>query len=175
MSQADLVTDTTADQSQQAFLQSLALLIEVPAIKPLPSARGSRTRHQRMPITGRTPRRSRRRLRREVRLAGSALLALVPILSACTLGWSNRPDRIVACAISDPLQSEVATDHDGLSDHSDPALPHRLGRAIASSGVVVLSTEPPAAASGTSVDPPVIFPGYILPDDTREDLLHEGS
>jgi hypothetical protein len=176
MSQADLVIDMTANQSEHALPHALAVLIEVPAINPLPIARAPRTIPRGAPTAGQRRRYSRRRLRREVSLAGCALIALVPIVSACTLGWSNRPDRIVACAIPDPLQSQAATDRDDFFENRLPAREGRDGQAaIAPSGAVVLSIEPAAAASGSAAETPVIFPGYVLPDDSREDSLHEGS
>ncbi len=104
------------------------------------------------------------------------MMALVPMLSACTLGWSNRPDRIVACSIRDPLQSQGATDRDRFGDNfalaqESPAAP----AAVTSPGVVVLSVEPAVVIPATTTEAPVIFPGYVLPDDSREDSLHEGS
>jgi len=46
---------------------------------------------------------------------------------------------------------------------------------IGSSGVVVLSIEPAVSAPGTGTEVPVIFPGYVLPDDSLEGPAHEGS
>ena len=46
---------------------------------------------------------------------------------------------------------------------------------VASSGVVVLSIEPAVVVPGTATEAAVVFPGYVLPDDSREDSLHEGS
>ena len=66
---------------------------------------------------------------------------LVPIVSACTLGWSNRPDRIVACSISDPLQRRArrtaTVSADIPPDRSEDQA--AAGRMIASRGAVVLS------------------------------------
>ena len=46
---------------------------------------------------------------------------------------------------------------------------------VASSGAVVLSVEPAVTAPGTVSEASVILPGYVLPDDSREDSMHEGS
>jgi hypothetical protein len=174
MSQADLLTEMTAMRPGRAFSHSLAVLIEVPAVTPPPTTRALRRMPRRARTLGRQPGRSRRRLRREVRLAGCALIALVPLVSACTLGWSNRPDRIVACVIPD--QSQRAMDLDGSTDSPLEAVESQAGKsAIALHGVVVLSIEPAVAPAGTTAEAPVIFPGYVLPDDSREDSLHEGS
>lgn len=174
MSQADLLTETTGNRSERTRPDSLAVLIEIPAIAP-PSSNGMLKAAQRKPRVQRHhPRRPRRRLRRQVRLAGCALLALVPIGSAFTLGWSNRPDRIVACSIPDPLSSQNTTDDDRITVAVALAREGQPGPS-ASPGVVVLSVDTPAVAAGTPADAPVIFPGYVLPDDSREDSLHEGS
>ena len=174
MSHADLIADVPLIRSQRTLPRSLAVLIEVPKIKARPSVRSWGVVLPRMQVVGRQARRGRRRLRREVRFAGCALMALVPILSACTLGWSNRPDRILACSIADPLQGRA--DSDGFAESPGSGGRDQPGQpAIASPGVVVLSIEPAVVLPGTATEAPVIFPGYVLPDDSREDLLHEGS
>jgi hypothetical protein len=176
MSQANLVIDMKADRSDRALSHSPVVLIEIPEIKPMPVSQVTRRAPQRVRESGRLSRRSRRRLRREVRLAGCALIALVPIISACTLGWSNRPDRIVACAIRDPLRIESTTDRPVFAENRKivPPGPDEQA-AIALSEAVLLSIEPVAVAPASAIEAPVIFPGYVLPDDSREDSLHEGS
>lgn len=102
------------------------------------------------------------------------ILALVPIVSACTLGWSNRPDRIVTCSITDPLARSA--DRDNLSGLLGASRENdRLKPESTSAGVVVLSIEPAVVVPGTTTEAAVVFPGYVLPDDSREDSLHEGS
>jgi hypothetical protein len=174
MSQADLILEMPPISSKRMSSTLLPVLIAVPKIKLRPSVGSRRVAQPHMRITGRVTRRGQRRLRREVRFAGYALLALVPIASACTLGWSNRPDRILACSISDPQQATA--DNDSFADA------HRLGvgykspqTTIASPGDVVLSIDPAVAIPRTVSEAPVIFPGYVLPDDSREDSVHEGS
>ncbi len=68
-------------------------------------------------------------------------------------------------------------DHYGHTEKLLPAREEGLAQqaAIDSRGVVMLSSEPAAVAAGSAAETPVIFPGYVLPDDTREDLMHEGS
>jgi hypothetical protein len=68
-------------------------------------------------------------------------------------------------------------DHDGIAEKLPLAREESPAEqtAIDSRGVVVLSSEPAAVAGGSAVETPVILPGYVLPDDTRGDLLHEGS
>ena len=174
MSQAELVTDMPDIRSERTLPRSLAVLIEVPELKTRPIKRARRTVTPRMRIVGRQVARPRRRLRREVRLASCALMALVPIVSACTLGWSNRPDRIVACSIRDPLL--LSADRDDLANLPRTSRENeRAQSATAFPGVVVLSIEPAVVVPGTATEAAVIFPGYVLPDDSREDSLHEGS
>jgi hypothetical protein len=174
MSQADLMIEMPRARSEHTSSSSFAVLIAVPEIQVR-----SRTDRQQMPqphmrVPRHETRRARRRLRREVRFAGYVLLVLVPIASACTLGWSNRPDRILACSIADPLQTTASIDSStdilrlgGMDQSPQPT--------IASMGTVTLSSKPVVTIPEAVVEAPVIFPGYVLPDDSREDSLHEGS
>ncbi len=74
----------------------------MPEVKGCKTARGrTRSRRHAATSTADDARRTKRRLRREVRFAGCALLALMPLVSACTLGWSSRPSRVLACSIAD--------------------------------------------------------------------------
>ena len=41
--------------------------------------------------------------------------------------------------------------------------------------VVVLSIEPATVAPGPETEVPVVFPGYVLPDDSLEESSHAGS
>ena len=133
------------------------------------SARGT----MRVPRIGRP----RRRLRRQVRVAGCALLTLAPLVSLCTLGWSSsHPSRILACSIADA--SEPATFPQKFANPRDQSLSVgiRTGPPVfGSPGAVAISIEPAGAAPGADSGVPVNFPGYLLPDDGREDRAHEGS
>jgi hypothetical protein len=172
MSRADTLPTMPVQRSDSAVSRSLAVLIEVPEVKD------DRLRPVRTRVAGhlesRRPRagRPKRRLRREVRVAGCALLTLAPLLSACTLGWSSRPTRILACAITDATARDRGPGDSALPrvQASGPGVP-----SIGSSGVVVLSIEPAVYAPGTGTEVPVIFPGYVLPDDNLEGPAHEGS
>jgi hypothetical protein len=173
MGQADLVIEMPAIRSEENLLGSLGVMIEVPETK----ARQTKGRHRgaqpRTRVVRRQPRLRKRRLRSEVRLAGCALLALIPIVSACTLGWSNHPDRILACSISDPL--EAVADGTTSSTASRLGFDYQASQAgAASPASFVLSTEPAITVPGDA-EVPVNFPGFVLPDDSREDLSHEGS
>jgi len=175
MSQTDTLSTMPAIRSERTRSRSLAVLIEVPAVK---ADRIKRTRAASSPlgrVRGRQTGRPRRRLRRQVRLAGCALLTLAPLVSLCTLGWSSRPSRIVACSISDRL--ETGAELQGFVGPHDQRQQRtvRTGPPIGSASAVVLSIEPAAAASGADAVVPVIFPGYVLPDDGPEGSSHAGS
>ncbi len=175
MSRTDTLSTTPAIRSERTLSCSLAVLIEVPAVKAPP------IKHTRAAVSARRPNRQpqigrpRRRLRRQVRVAGCALLTVAPLVSLCTLAWSSRPSRILACSISDPtgpavVHRDFADPHGGRRQVSVPTVPPS-----GSPGAVVLSTEPTAAGAGADSVVPVILPGYILPDDGLEDRAHEGS
>jgi hypothetical protein len=174
MSQADLATDTTANRPEETRSPSLAVLIEVPGIDLARVARTPRGMPRRTRTASRPARRTRRRLRREVRVAGCAMIALAPIVSVCTLGWSSRPERIVACSIADPINSST-NGGDSIGDPKPAYASSSAQPAFAGFGAVVLSSESADAAPGSAADAAVIIPGYVLPDDSREDSLHEGS
>ena len=116
--------------------------------------------------------RAKRRLRREVRVAGYALLALAPLFGACALGRPDRPARVLACSIAEATAPERV-----LASNGDPRDAYRpsLDSPGSSPGVVILSSGAAAPASGAESDVPVVFPGYVLPDDSLEESTHEGS
>jgi hypothetical protein len=47
--------------------------------------------------------------------------------------------------------------------------------AIAAPAVFIRSIEPALAVPAAEAEVPVVFPGYVLPDDTFEDTAHAGS
>ncbi len=117
MSRADTLLTMPAIRSDRAVPRSLGSLIEVPEVKRSP------VRRARPRVAGHwqgrrpAPVRPKRRLRREVRIAGCALLALAPLVSACTLGWSGRPARVLACSIAEATAADQGFD--------DSAVPQR--------------------------------------------------
>jgi hypothetical protein len=116
--------------------------------------------------------RAKRRLRREVRVAGYALLALAPLFGACALGRPDRPARVLACSIAEATAPEPVL---ASSGHSRDAYRPSVDSPGSSPGAVILSRGAAAPASGGESDVPVVFPGYVLPDDTLEESTHEGS
>ncbi len=152
-------------------------LIEVPKVKERRSARLRRHVRGADPIarlrerSSTVPRR-RRRLRREIRVGGCALLLLAPLLSACTVGWSNGPVRVLSCSITEATAAprDLGSSADGALIKVQPAVLFQ-----GSPGDIVLSNESAESVPNTETAVPVIFPGYVLPDDSREGAAHEGS
>ncbi len=174
MSQTDTLLTIPSGQTDRAVPRSLASLIEVPEVKRSRQRHVPVARVRPVAMTGRPSRpRPKRRLRREVRIAGCALLALAPLLSACTVGWSGRPARVLACSIAEA----TAPDRERRRRCRSRVTPAASRRCLAVSppGVVVLSSGAAATTPGTDTEVPVVFPGYVLPDDSLEESTHEGS
>jgi hypothetical protein len=171
MKESNTLSTMPAIRSFRAVPLSLEVLIEVPELRGGRMGRG-KTQSPWRTATSR-PRyvRTKRRLRREVRVAGCALLALMPLVSACTMGWSSRPSRVVACSIA-----EMTAEKNNLavSAPRDRVLAPGTN-ALGATEAVVLSVEPAGLVPGSDTEVPVVFPGYVLPDDSLEDAAHEGS
>jgi hypothetical protein len=176
MTRTDTLMPRPSIRSDRDPSRSVVSLIEVPEVKVSRTrqvhtrahARVSGNRHSGRPYSsGR-----KRRLRREIRIAGCALLLLAPLFSACTLGWSTGPVRVLACSINEATAAErvPALVSGGNELPVRPEIP-----AVDSTGVVVLSIEPAAMSPAADAEVPVIFPGYVLPDDSLEGSTHEGS
>jgi hypothetical protein len=118
--------------------------------------------------------RPRRRLRRGVRRAGWSLLVLASMTATFTMGWTTRGSGVLRLAILDT----AANGRD-----KDRAPSASVGRARLS---VDAPTEGDVDADAVAIGPalgppvadaevPVVFPGYVLPDDRREEPAHEGG
>jgi hypothetical protein len=93
---------------------------------------------------------------------------MAPLASACGAGWSIGRNHMFARS---PHVDGMA--HDGSQSGpvgNGPALEWQS----ALPRVMVLAIEPAGVIDGDA-DGPVVFPGYLLPDDTFEDVSHEGS
>jgi hypothetical protein len=174
MSPVDVDPTMPATRPERATCGSIALLISVPRVAA-PRVRPEGTMRLRPIGRGRSPARpGRRRLRREVRLAGWALLSLVPLLGAGTLDWGSLRSRVLAL----PVSIALATNRDRaeVAAAIAPELP--AGEPVSPTNappVVVLSIEPALGAPVSDAEIPVVFPGYLLPDDSLEEPAHEGS
>lgn len=136
------------------------------ALRPLPAREALHPHGSPLPsvliqvpvVRGRTGRRvsvsrtrPRRRLRKEVRLVGSILLAAV----TTTFG---------VIGLTQGLQPSSPSRGAGSSDGIDDA------------PVISLSLEPIGGSSSMEVAAPVVRPaGYVLPDDGTEEGSHAGS
>jgi hypothetical protein len=157
MTETELLPDTTTRRPERDGRRTDMVLIQVPAVR-IRRARiePGRSRRQAQgfgrPVGTRRP---RRRLKREIRMAAFACLAFAPILLAASV-WCLHPSRPLAAA-------EVATTSRTSDEpESTPA-------------AVLISIEPAVSANESESETPVVFPGYLLPDDHREEPAHEGS
>jgi hypothetical protein len=170
MTPTEALPTIRSSRIEAASLQTAPLLIQVPF-----------TRHDRRPrdlsrrpIRHRQPRLARggqpkRRLRREVRLTGLAILAL----SCATATWNHwrstakqlwlAPAYVSASAHAAMPGAAAGT---GLAETSRSAT-HLLP--------ILLSIEPVGTSAESDVEARVVFPGYLLPDDNREEPAHGGS
>ena len=92
-------------------------------------------------------------------MAAFAGLAFAPVfLAACA--WCLHSTRPLAAA-------EVSR----YSRAVEPPVSDADGTPTA----VLISIEPAGGAIEAEAETPVVFPGYLLPDDHREEAVHEGS
>ncbi len=180
MSQTRILPSITTAQSRRTFPDALPILIEVPRIEPV-HRKGRVLRaepayppgwHRGM-VNRRTGR--RRRLRRHVRVSACALLGLAPLAVAACFAWSG--GRVPAAPLSasasrnDELKRvclfEPATESGFIERRRTASVDH--------DPVTLLSIEATSPAPGPEVEECVILPGYLLPDNSREEPVHEGS
>jgi hypothetical protein len=174
MSQVDL--DPTLRESRTGWTldDPMAVLIAVPEVAA-PRIRPARVPTAMPRPTGR--RRPRRRLRRPVRVAAWSLLVLVPLVGSVGASWSNWSSRAIGRPIAvtmagtredDDRAGALALRQSRPADRSSAGARGRLP-------VVVLSIESVAGAPAADAEVPIVFPGYVLPDDSLEEPAHEGS
>ncbi|MDG3005627.1 hypothetical protein [Paludisphaera mucosa] len=148
--------DATARFDDDGFEWGLTL-IQVPDVGPAcsrtsPVESWERTWAERRRSHGPALRtRPRRRLRREFRVAACVCLAFAPIVTAFG-AWGFPPVRRAAAA--EVASASRPADEDEASPWS-----------------IRLSIKPAESEPET----PVVFPGYLLPAERREEPSHEGS
>jgi len=160
--------------TETGFLHPAPVLILVPHVRPSstqclsfagrPTAASPRPRGVRRP---------RRRLRRQVRVAGYTLLGLLPLL----LAWSRWTD---AQSIRHPwsrllLLPSHRSGREAPDGGTEPGAWNSASAVTTSPAPVLLSIEPVGTAVDSDTETPVVFPGYLLPDDHHEEPVHEGS
>jgi hypothetical protein len=150
-----LQTWPTPRPLRAATQAALPILIEIPLLHESLQSQVRKTVRARPRSTVGRP---RRRLRREVRIAGYGVLLMG------TLAW-----------VSPALRGVLPM----LGSTSDGAVASRgvLGAAqvVESRPTVSISIEPAALAPYAEAESPVVFPGYLLPDDSGEEPAHAGS
>jgi hypothetical protein len=138
-----------------SLTRSTPPLIQVPRYQTVrrarrPSARATAWMREQYRVGGQvTP---RRRLRREIRLAGAALLLIAPLTFALILLAHPR----------------------GLAMASRPESTSTPDRSIRPPAISLM-IEAPHLGFRTDVEPPVVLPGYVLPDDGAEEPVHAGG
>jgi hypothetical protein len=102
----------------------------------------------------------KRRLKREVRWVGTAMLCGMPLLWGASLIFGGDSPRAASSARS---TDAVANPTAAAFHLADPP-------------VVSISLEPAGTPHTEESDAPVVRPaGYILPEDGSEEAIHEGS
>src|SRR5262245_25568665 len=137
--------------TREAARPMVPVLIQVPALssRDRASARAA-VRSQRRPAA------RRRRLRREVRMVGCTMLMAGPLLLASLLLWGGRPN--ISMASARPSIDAACVED---SVRTPP---------------VSLTIDPSALTPfAADIEPPVVLPGYLLPDDGCEESAHAGS
>jgi hypothetical protein len=107
----------------------------------------------------------KRRLRRVVKLTASALVVVLGLGLAwqvlVPLGPARLPAPILSWGWSRWAHAEPAR---SVTAPTPPPLP-----------TVRLSIEPVGVTADAEAEAPVVFPGYLLPEDNHEESAHEGS
>jgi hypothetical protein len=157
----------------EVLAHTAPLLIQVPQVSADRAYDWEPTAFQPGARAGMAARRPGRRLRKEIRLAGGALLVLIPLALACSqwapagtlrrvavprLAIASRPE------VRDSAGDDAHGNGWAAADESDGAPPS-----------VLLSIETAGAAADSDCAGAVVLPGYLLPDDNHEELAHEGS
>jgi hypothetical protein len=115
--------------------------------------------------------RPRRRLRRGVRRAGWSLLVLISMAGTFAMGWTTRGG-----SPRPPVLSTTALVADGEATFRTPGSRERpSAHPVPEAEGDAFAIGPALGAPVADAEIPVVFPGYVLPDDNREEPAHEGS
>jgi hypothetical protein len=177
MIQLDTEPMTRGSRAGRSNRDAMTVLIRVPRVdEPRDRVRtwraeeAARFRPARAAQARRAGTRPRRRLRRGVRLAGWWLLALTTLGGTFTMGWMSRGSR--------PLDLRVLT-ATALGHHAvgPSRAPESLERPDdgPQGEADTIATGPAIGAPVADAEVPVVFPGYLLPDDSLQEPAHEGS
>lgn len=167
----------------------VTLLIQVPRVTEprrrgriwRPETAGSTRRAWPSPARAARP---RRRLRRGVRRAGWSLLVLASMAATFTMGWTTRGSGVPRLAspravafgrdegrgwFSARSGSRPTADAAAYGDTESDA------NADADADLDAIAIRPDIGPPIADAEVPVIFPGYVLPDDRREEPTHAGG
>jgi hypothetical protein len=92
-------------------------------------------------------------------MAGYTMLMTSPLVLASLLLWAGGPTATMASAPS------------SQGSFRESAAPS----AVEPPPVVSITIEPPVLTPYAEAEPPVVLPGYLLPDDGCEEPVHAGS
>jgi hypothetical protein len=97
------------------------------------------------------------------------------VLFSCVLVW-NYWSSVNSLKLRSSVFSSIAADlaRFAVSPQPPPRSAGHWGPA-SSPAPILLSIEPLGTTADSDADPPVVFPGYLLPDDNHEEPAHEGS
>ncbi|MGP0069244.1 MAG: hypothetical protein ACLQGP_37295 [Isosphaeraceae bacterium] len=172
MTQIDDDPTTFGTQTARSTAFPMAVLIAVPKVQS-PRVRRvgmtSSVEAWRPKLIRRPP---RRRLRRGVRRAAWSLLAVLSILGASALDWANLASRAASMPAWD---RDVSASSRGPSHDDETGTGEPSSASIDVHAVYLDSSGPVMGAPVADVELPVIIPGYLLPDDSLEEPVHEGS
>jgi hypothetical protein len=177
MMQLDTEPTTHGLRAGRSNRDAMAVLIRVPRVdEPRDRVRtwraeeAARFRPAMSAQARRSGTRPRRRLRRGVRLAGLWILALATMGGTFTMGWMTRG--------TGPLDVRVLT---AATQGRHPRSPSRAPEGIErpddgpQGEADTIAIGPAMGAPVADAEIPVVFPGYLLPDDSLEEPAHEGS
>jgi len=160
--------------TESGFWHPAPVLILVPHVRPSSTHCLSFAGRTAAPPRLRGARRPTRRLRRQVRVAGYTLLGLLPLL----LAWRHWTDA-QSIRHSGSRLLLLPSHRSGREAPDGGTAPEAWNSASAavttSPAPVLLSIEPVGTAVDSDTETPVVFPGYLLPDDHHEEPVHEGS
>jgi hypothetical protein len=106
-------------------------------------------------------------------VAACAFLTLVLIGLAWKIWCSNRISRLLA---ADAATTAAAPGlDDAVPGAGNPPAWNQVAGSVLSNPRVLLSIEPVGSTADSDTETPVVFPGYLLPDDNHEEPAHEGS
>jgi hypothetical protein len=177
MTQLDTEPMTHVLRAGRSNRDAMSVLIRVPRVdEPCNRVRtwraeeAARFRPARAARARRAGIRPRRRLRRGVRLAGWWILALASMGGTFAMGWMSRG--------SGPLDLRVLTatalGHPARGpSHAPEVFERPMDGAQGEADTIAIG--PAVGAPVADAEVPVVFPGYLLPDDSLEEPAHEGS